>query len=158
MFARVRSFAKPLLEFFDHCTTQPEFRPRQPLEDLVEVDQACGCGVGQDARSSGDLQAQCRTNPATSFFVDDQQAGLPLFPSERDGGSFTGIKSLGFLKIGCHIGQKHQPRLRSVEELPQCRGGIGMAGLAQHRGGDGHRAIELSQQVQFTEFGQTRQR
>lgn len=92
---------------------------RKTPEGILEIDQSRMGGITQQTGGTGNVQTESLVNLATAFFIHDQQAGIPMLPSEGDRGSFAGVKGMGFFQKRPNIRQDHDPSRRMPEKFPQ---------------------------------------
>ena len=74
-----------LAQSLDHLRTQAKCRFRQTQKNVFKINHACRSGIRQKTCRSGALQTQCARHLAPPFFIENQQAGIPILPRERDG-------------------------------------------------------------------------
>lgn len=78
-----------------------------------------------------------------------------MVPCQRDCGSFSRIQSFGFFQKPLGVGNNQDPRWPAGDQLLQCIRRCGMTRFRADALGDGDRSVEPSQQLDFTNLGQT---
>ncbi len=136
--------------------TQAKFRFRQSSENILKIDQASRRRIRQQTRRAGDAQSQRVSNPASSLFIKNQQAGIPVLPSQGNRRGLSSIQGSSFLKIRQSIGDHSDPIRHCQKQGPQAPWGTRMHGFMPDSFGDRDLPIKPTKKIQLTDFRQTR--
>ncbi|MEY4243144.1 MAG: hypothetical protein RLZZ245_729 [Verrucomicrobiota bacterium] len=154
---RWNSLVEILPQSLHHLGAQAKFRLSQSEESIFEIDQTGRCGIGQKTRRAGDSQTECARNFATAFFIENQQAGIPVLPRQCDRGGFPGIQSSCFLKKRRSVRHHSDPIRQRRKQTPQGLRCTGMACFSPNGLRDCDLAVKPAEQIQLADLSQAGQ-
>jgi len=155
--SRRTGLVNTLAQSLDHLGAQAKCRSRQTQKNIFKIDQACHSGIRQKTRRSGDLQTQCARHLAPPFFIENQQAGIPILPCERDRRGLAGIQGSRFFQIGRLVRNHRNPIGYLQKQKPQSLRCIRMHRFPADCFRNGYSAIEPVKQIQFPDLGEAGQ-
>ena len=146
-----------LAQSLDHLRTQAKCRFRQTQKNIFKINHACRSGIRQKTRRSGDLQTQCARHLAPPFFIENQQAGIPILPRERDRGGLAGIQGSCFFQIGQLVRNHRNPIGHLQKQKPQSLRRTRVKSFPADCFRNGHSAVEPMEQIQLPDLGEAGQ-
>lgn len=149
---RRTTVAKTLSQRLHDLRTQPESRLRQTRENIVEIHQTGGSGIGEQTCRAGDSQSKGTRHLATSLLIQDQQTCLPVCPSQRNRRCLAGIERTGFFQIRPNLGHHGNPIRIAENQIPQGLRGMRMNRFTKHGFGQVDPAIKPAEQVQLADL------
>lgn len=149
---RRTTIAKTLAQCLHNLWTQPESRLRQTGENIVKFHQTCGSRIGEQTCRPGDSQAKGTRNLSASLLIQNQQAGTPVLPSQRDRRCLAGIERTGFFQIHLNLRHHRNPIGTAENQIPQALRCMGMNRFTTHGFGHMDFAIKPVEQIQLADL------